>query len=270
MRTNQYHIHALPAFQNNYLWLLQDNEHAILVDPGDAQVCIDTLSKYSLQLDAILITHHHNDHIGGLAEIQAKFNCLVYGPDDSRINPVTYKLNEGDQVKWQDFDFSVWHTPGHTKSHIIFWDKDSERLFCGDMLFGAGCGRHMEGNINDLYHSLQRIAALPEQTAIYCAHEYTLQNLQFALHLEPENLLLQKRISQAKQTRAEGLPTIPTHIKLERDTNPFLRSHLPDIRKKLDSIKTNPDIQAFLSPFNFHSEDEYYFALMRGWKNIYV
>jgi hydroxyacylglutathione hydrolase len=267
---NQSHIHALPAFQNNFLWLLQNDEHAILVDPGDAQVCIDALTKHSLQLDAVLITHHHNDHIGGLTQIQQKFSCPVYGPDDSRINFVTHKLAEGAQMQWRSFQFDVWHTPGHTNSHIIYWEQNAALLFCGDMLFGAGCGRHMEGDIKDLYHSLQRIAALPDHTAIYCAHEYTLQNLQFALHLEPENPLLLQRIAQATQTRAAELPTIPTNIRLERETNPFLRSHLPGIRKKLDSMKSNSDIRAFLSPFNFHSEDEYYFALMRSWKNIYV
>jgi hydroxyacylglutathione hydrolase len=267
---HQYRIHALPAFQNNYLWLLQDNTHAILVDPGDADVCIRALEKHQLQLDAVLITHHHNDHIGGLADISKRFDCPVYGPEDSRIGLITRTLTEADQVEWNSFRFDVWHTPGHTNSHIIYWDQTNARLFCGDMLFGAGCGRNMEGQVSDLYHSLQRIASLPEHTEIFCAHEYTLQNLQFALHLEPNNQILLQRAEQAKKTRAAGLPTIPTNIKIELQTNPFLRSHLSSIRKKLNSIKEHPDIQLFLEKFNFQSEDEYYFALMRGWKNIYV
>lgn len=267
---HQYRIDALPAFQNNYLWLLQDNAHAILIDPGDADACIRALEKYQLQLDGVLITHHHNDHIGGLADIRKRFNCPIYGPEDPRIEFITHVLTEGDQVEWRSFRFDVWHTPGHTNSHIIYWNPTQNHLFCGDMLFGAGCGRNMEGQVGDLYRSLQRIAALAEHTEFFCAHEYTLQNLHFALHIEPDNPMLLQRFDQVTKMREAGIPSIPSNIKIELATNPFLRSHLSPIRKKLDAMKENPDIQNFLKKFTLQTEDEYYFALMRGWKNIYV
>lgn len=268
--SESYQVTALPAFQNNYLWLVHDSQNALLIDPGDASICIDALKKHHLELNCIFITHHHNDHIGGLPAIIQQFSCPVYGPDDSRIQQINYKLKEGDLVEWQSHQFHIWHTPGHTNSHIVYWNPVAKHLFCGDMLFGAGCGRNMEGQVSDLYHSLQRIASLDESTKIFCAHEYTLQNLQFALHLEPDNPILIQRIKEATKIRQAGLPTIPTNIKIEKETNPFLRSHLLPVRKKLDSIKYNADIQNFMMPFNFQSEDEFYFALMRGWKNIYV
>jgi hydroxyacylglutathione hydrolase len=270
MQSNAYQILGLPAFDNNYLWLLHDNKNAILIDPGDATVCLAALTEMNLTLDAVLITHHHNDHIDGLTILKKKFNCPVYGPSDSRIPLITHPLKEGDSVTWKSHDFLVWHTPGHTITHITYWNAMTADLFCGDMLFGAGCGRHMEGRINDLYHSLQRIASLDESTKIFCAHEYTLQNLQFALHLEPDNQQIIQRIDATKKIRQAGLPSIPTQIKTERETNPFLRSHLISIRKKLDGIKHKTEIEDYLKPCQFESEDEFYFALMRAWKNYYV
>jgi hydroxyacylglutathione hydrolase len=266
----QYNVIALPAFENNYLWLLQDGSDAVLIDPGDAQVCIDALERLHLNLNAVLITHHHKDHIGGLSTIKQSYDCPVYGPEDSRIPGITNKLTEADSLHWKSHQFHVWHTPGHTQSHIVYWNQMKSHLFCGDMLFGAGCGRHMEGQISDLYYSLQRIASLDQKTLIFCAHEYTLQNLQFAATLEPESQQIMERIKEARRIREADQPTIPTQLKIEKETNPFLRSHLIPIRKKLDSISTDAAIQDFLAPFTFQSKDEFYFAVMRGWKNIYV
>jgi len=264
-----YQIITLPAFQNNYLWLLHDAQSAVLVDPGDASICIAALKENNLQLDAVLVTHHHNDHTGGLAQIQQQFNCPIYGPDDLRIPYITHKLKERDVVNWKSHVFQIWRTPGHTNSHIVYWNSLAAHLFCGDILFGAGCGRNMEGDVSDLFHSLQRISKLPENTQIFCAHEYTQVNLDFAQTVEPDNKPIAERIQQTAHLLKAGQPTIPTKLDIEIATNPFLRSHLESIRKKLDRISLQPEIQAFIQPFHFQSKDEYYFAIMRGWKNIH-
>lgn len=263
-----YQVIGLPAFQNNYLWLLHDNQNAILIDPGDASVCLAALKEKNLTLDAVLITHHHNDHIGGLSSIQQKCNCPVYGPDDSRIPLITHKLKEGDRFTWKSHEFLVWHTPGHTNSHIIYWNLTTSDLFCGDMLFGAGCGRNMEGQVSDLFHSLERISKLPPHTKIFCAHEYTENNLHFAQMAEPDNQQIIERIHRTNILRKAGKATIPTELYTETATNPFLRSHLEPIREKLDAVSSHPDIQSFIQQIHFQSKDEYYFAVMRGWKNI--
>lgn len=267
---SDYQVIALPALKDNYLWLLAKGHSALLIDPGDANVCMQAIDKYSLNLDAIWITHHHNDHTGGLEVLDKKFNCPVYGPKDSRINFITHILDEGKCVEWQGNFFNIWHLPGHTNTHIVYWNPATKHLFCGDILFSAGCGRVMEGEAADLYHSLQRIAQLPEDTRIFCAHEYTLSNLQFALHLEPDNQQIQQRYQEVKKLRAAGSASIPTHLKTELATNPFLRSHLVNIRQKLDEMSQQTDIKRALSCFRLNTRDEYYFAVMRLWKNIYV
>jgi hydroxyacylglutathione hydrolase len=265
-----YQVTCLAAFTDNYLWLLSRENSAILIDPGDADVCIKALSDRNLQLDFILATHHHNDHIGGIKKLVDTFNCPVYGPYDQRIPEVTDLLTEGSVVYWKNNAFQVFHLPGHTQTHIVYWNSDKHQLFCGDVLFSAGCGRIKEGEAADLYHSLQRLAQLPRDTEIFCAHEYTLSNLNFAMHLEPDNKALQDRYHQVKQLRVEGSPSIPTRLDIELATNPFLRSFLPGIRQKLDTIASQPQIQSALSQFKINSTDEYYFAVMRLWKNIYV
>jgi len=267
---NDYTVLGLPALDTNYLWLLKDNRSAILIDPGDANVCIKALENYNLRLDAVLVTHHHRDHTGGLAEIKNIYNCPIYGPEDNRIPLIDHILSEGDKFKWKSHTFDVWHCPGHTNSHIVYWNQQLLQLFCGDIIFGAGCGRNMEGQVSDLYYSLKRIAELPSNTELFCAHEYTLDNLLFAQKVEPGNLATSGRLEKTKTLRSENRSTLPLLLEIEKATNPFLRSERIDIRHMLDSEKNNPDIQLFLNQFSFKSDDEYYFALMRGWKNCYA
>lgn len=267
---SDYQVNGLAAFSDNYLWLLSLENSAILIDPGDADVCIKAVSDRNLQLDFILVTHHHNDHTGGIKKLVEQFNCPVYGPYDQRIPEVTQVLTEGSVVDWKNNRFQVFHLPGHTQTHIAYWNPDRHQLFCGDILFSAGCGQVEEGEAADLYHSLQRIAQLPQDAEIFCAHEYTLSNLKFAMHLEPDNRDMQDRYHQVEQLRAAGLPSIPTRLHIELATNPFLRSFLPATRQKLDTIAGQPQIQSGLSRFKINSRDEYYFAVMRLWKNVYV
>lgn len=265
-----YQIIALSAFKDNYFWLLVQNQSAVLIDPGDADICLRALDQYQLDLDTIWITHHHDDHIGGVKKLQQRFSCPIYGPKDSRINSVTHIVQEASQVKWQNNIFYVWHLPGHTNTHLTYWNPQQKQLFCGDVLFSAGCGRVKEGEAADLFHSLQRIAQLPTDTQIFCAHEYTLSNLQFALMLEPDNKNTLQRYHHVKTLRDAGKPSIPTQLEIELTTNPFLRSHLSNIRQQLDKAAQLSEIQQGLSHFRLKTKDEYYFAVMRLWKNIYV
>jgi hydroxyacylglutathione hydrolase len=227
-------IHTIPAFQDNYLWLFhqEGDRAAFVVDPGDAQPVLDCLVQNNLELAGILITHHHPDHTGGINALLANNDVPVYGPDSNNIPQISHRLYEGDCINLAETNFSVLEIPGHTLDHIAFAaspEGQSPLVFCGDTLFTAGCGRIFEGSAEQMYQSLQKLAALPDATRIYCAHEYTLSNLAFATAVEPTNQVLQDKTAADEEKRQQGLPTVPSTMAIERKTNPFLRCHLPSL-----------------------------------------
>jgi len=217
-------VHAIPAFTDNYLWLLSRGGDAVIVDPGDATPVLETLEQRGLKLTAILITHWHPDHIGGIDKILERFPVPVYGPraEYSKIPQLTQQLDDGDQVTVLGQTFDVLALPGHTLGHIAYYAD--EQLFCGDTLFSAGCGRLFEGTPAQMHISLERLAQLPPATRIYCTHEYTMSNLAFAVAVEPTNIALQHRLAEVRGLRAQNLPSLPSTLSVELATNPFLRT----------------------------------------------
>lgn len=218
-------VEPIPAFNDNYIWLLyrEGSPAAWVVDPGDAEPVKAALAERNLTLAGVLITHHHFDHVGGLAGLTAGRDTTVYGPNNPKIDGITRTLSQGDEISVLDCRFEVFEVPGHTLDHIAYHAPDQQLLFCGDTLFAGGCGRMFEGTPQVMQDSLARLAALPGGTRVYCAHEYTLANLSFAEAVEPESAALQSRIAEAKTLRNRGIPTVPSTIDLERETNPFLR-----------------------------------------------
>lgn len=224
-----FNIAAIPALRDNYIWAIHDDQRAILVDPGEAGPALNFLHSRSLQLEAILCTHRHNDHIGGIAKLREVYNVPVHGRRHPNNPHITNDLREGDQLQLDAFSirFDIIEIPGHLDDHIAFIAPDI--LFCGDVLFGAGCGRNFEGTPAQLHQSLQRLALLPDTTRVYCAHEYTAANLRFALACEPDNPAIKERIAATQQLLAANLPTLPSSIAVEKSTNPFLRCTQPAI-----------------------------------------
>ena len=256
----QYQVSAIPAFTDNYLWLIHDDQHAAVVDPGDAAPVLAALQANNLKLDAILLTHHHADHVGGVQTLLQKFDVPVYGPANEKIAGITNKLRQADQVelKAPHIRFSVIDVPGHTAGHIAYYAAEQDWLFCGDTLFAGGCGRLFEGTAAQMTASLAKLSALPDSTLVYCAHEYTLSNLRFALAAEPENSALQERFSAEEKKRAHGIATVPSLLGLEKSTNPFLRNQESRIIDQLIAqgrLHTRDPIEAF--------------AALREWKNTF-
>jgi hydroxyacylglutathione hydrolase len=221
-------ITALPAFTDNYLWLIHAGKHALVVDPGDASVVQQALEAGGYQLDGILLTHHHADHTGGALALQQHWHCPVYAPDNDHAayrELDAVRVKDGEQIVFKtlpELSCVVMSLPGHTLDHLAFYIAQ-QHLFSGDIIFGAGCGRLFEGSPPQMYASLQRIAALPAATLIYPAHEYTAHNIAFALTVEPENADLQQRAQDTAALRQRQQPTLPTTLALEKATNPFLR-----------------------------------------------
>jgi len=234
------HIYRLPVRSDNYIFLLHnpDDATAAVVDPADAPPVLDKLAALGAKLVAIFNTHHHNDHVGGNRELIRQFpQAEVYAgeQDKGRIPQQTYALKEGDRVCFADRSAKVFFVPGHTKGHIAYYFPPSKsdqpgELFCGDTLFAGGCGRLFEGTPTQMQASLAKLRALPESTRIWCAHEYTLSNLRFALSVERTNEDLQQRIEAVKRDRAQNQPTVPTHLSIEKATNPFLRWDAPALQ----------------------------------------
>ena len=226
---------AVPAFNDNYLWLIHDGHYAAVVDPGDAGPVLDKLEMLGLTLVAILLTHHHADHIGGVAALLDRYDVPVYGPAHDAIALVTDPLAEGDNVTVPalSLKFKVLDVPGHTLGHIAYVACDHPWLFCGDTLFAGGCGKLFEGTPVQMMQSLAKFSALPDDTLVYAAHEYTLTNLRFAREVEPDNSDLEARVVREENKRHRHLPTLPSTIALEKSTNPFLRCGQPSIVRHL-------------------------------------
>lgn len=256
MPANDLNITAIPAFEDNYIWLLTNGgKTCAVVDPGDEDPVLEVLEEQGLDLRYILLTHHHPDHTGGVPSLLERYKATVFGPADDRVSSVHQVCREGDVIQLPDLnaEFRVLEVPAHTRSHIAFYGENI--LFSGDTLFSLGCGRFFEGTATDMQASLDKLAALPADTKNYCAHEYTQSNCAFALKVEPDNPALQARALEIDELRAEGKITLPTTLADELATNPFLRTRensIVEAARKLD-----PHATAGISTM----------AIIRAWKD---
>ena len=257
-------IIPIPAFSDNYIWLLSEGRRAVVVDPGDAAPVLRRLSDERLTLSAILVTHHHRDHVGGVQELVAHAHVPVYGPAGEAIPARTHALSENDRVTLDalGMTFRVLDVPGHTAGHIAYvCDAPAEggpMAFVGDTLFAAGCGRLFEGTAEQMARSLDKLATLPDETRVYCAHEYTLANLRFGLAVEPGNPALHERIVREQAKRSLGQPTVPSRMAEERATNPFLRTREQAVIAAAERHAGSPMRDAVAT-----------FAALRAWKNAF-
>lgn len=238
MPTATLQISPIPAFQDNYIWLLSTGgSTCAVVDPGDAKPLLNALKERGLTLRYILLTHHHWDHAGGVSELLQHYDAKVFGPDDARIEAPQHLCHQGDKIELPDLgvSFEVMEVPAHTTSHIAFYGEGV--LFSGDTLFSIGCGRLFEGSANDMQNAMDKFAALPGNTLVYCGHEYTESNCEFALKVEPQNQALQMRAEQARQLRAQNQSTLPSSIKAELAANPFMRTRKEGVLAAARQIK---------------------------------
>jgi len=255
-----FNVHPIPAFNDNYIWALRSDLHpgkAIVVDPGDAAPVIDWLEAHDCQLDAILITHHHADHTGGVEALVQERDIPVYGPANSPFKGITHPLKDRARLDVLGESLQVKTVPAHTKDHISYFiDGKQPQLFCGDTLFLAGCGRLFEGSARQMLDAMHYFAALPQETEVYCTHEYSLSNLAFAASVEPSNTRIREVNEQCHQLRDEGLPTLPSSIAQEKAINPFMRTQEPAVIHSAEHYSGNP----------LKTEVEV-LAALREWKN---
>jgi hydroxyacylglutathione hydrolase len=255
-------ITPIPAFADNYIWMLQREgcSAVALVDPGEATRILRMVEEKQLRPFALLITHHHGDHVGGVRALLERFpHMKVYGPANEKIPGMTHPLREGDKIHLAELDahFSVLDVPGHTAGHIAYYGEGA--LFCGDTLFACGCGRLFEGTPEHMTQSLDKIASLPPQTLVYCAHEYTLSNIGFAQWVEPESVDLKLRDDVDMARQEKGIPTVPSTLDMELKTNPFLRYRVPTVKaaaEKFAKKKLNTDVEVFAA-IRYWKDSEY-------------
>ena len=238
-----YKIHAIDVKNalKNYIWLLEDTttQEVVAIDPTDADLVTAFCEQHQLHLKQIWLTHWHRDHTDGVQALLAEQNLPVFGPRDdlSNISFISNPLQHNDHFHFNDLKVEIIATPGHTLGHIVYFIEEIDTLFCGDTLFAMGCGRLFEGTAEQMYHSLNRLAALPIQTKVYCTHEYTLANAEFALTIEPHNVALQERIKEVKALRDAEQITLPSTIELELETNPFLRTESAEDFARIRALK---------------------------------
>lgn len=240
--------------------MLHDAQQALVIDPGDAEPVLQVLHKHQLRLQAILITHHHGDHVGGVQQLRQASGCQVYGPAGEPMPEPLTRVGAADRVQALGLDFQVLEVPGHTAGHIAYYTTPAQQsplLFCGDTLFSGGCGRLFEGTPAQMQQSLDRLAALADDTRICCAHEYTLSNLKFARAVEPDNAALLHYSQACAQLRAAGRPTLPALLSIERAINPFLRTREPQVAQAAQGFDPTID----------RSDASAVLAALRQWKN---
>ena len=249
-------IEPIKAFSDNYIWLVTTNEGSIVIDPGESKNTLDLLKNKQMHLSAILITHHHFDHTGGISDLNKNNTLDVYGPNND-IESITKRVINGDVINVIGLSFEIIEIPGHTLDHIAYYsfNEGNPILFCGDTLFSGGCGRIFEGTHEQMHNSLQRLKRLPKNTKIYCGHEYTESNFKFASEVDPLNEDLQLRFNEVKELRKLEIPTLPITLESELKTNPFLRCDNKDIQESIHNRFNTPKIEVDV------------FKVIREWKD---